>query len=571
MTHLPTARKLFISYSQTDSRWLDRLQTHLKPLERAGLIQRWDDTHVAAGQVRTELVKAALSEAQIAIILISAEFLASEQLATEELPIILDAAERGQMTVLPVLVSACLLDGVPRLAALRAVNAPERVLARLPPGEQEEVLKEVARVVMDRLDVPVDATVPTPLAELIDRMLLKAPETRPSITQLMTMLAMISKGLPTSDSTSAGRAAVAAGIRAAGVETGSEDALKPTLARPAKSEVYLGPREVRGLLAQYAPLNSDLDAFLIDYVPQVKRLFLPGMNRTAQLNLLLESVARGVLTTSLRRAFPGAFYHLLMVDKGPEEGRLYLLPCPGCVVIGRGLDADVVLPVENLKVSRRQAVLDISLEEMRVRNEGKHPFFVNGEAITTSIALKSTDHLEIGTTVLRLETVAGGGIGSSNPGGRAAPVDWTERTHSHTPEEQESTESKTRSMSHVQCGAAEAHLKRGLIEKAEYFMEEALITMRANAKAGDPDDEPDIEKALRILLRLAATTRKDSWFAWIFDYARLCKYKMPLPLIEELDAQVSACRPSIESQLIAYLRTIGDEAIGARLKKLLRS
>lgn len=43
---LPT---VFISYSHKDEEWKDRLVTHLSVLERAGLLDVWDDRRIEAG------------------------------------------------------------------------------------------------------------------------------------------------------------------------------------------------------------------------------------------------------------------------------------------------------------------------------------------------------------------------------------------------------------------------------------------------------------------------------------------------------------------------------------------
>jgi TIR domain len=77
MAPSPTRTKVFISYSHKDQEWLYRLQTHLKPLVREGL-DCWDDTHIRPGDDWKQEIQNALDTAQIAVLLISANFFASD-------------------------------------------------------------------------------------------------------------------------------------------------------------------------------------------------------------------------------------------------------------------------------------------------------------------------------------------------------------------------------------------------------------------------------------------------------------------------------------------------------------
>jgi hypothetical protein len=151
----PTARhaKVFVSYSHHDKVWLERLQIHLKPLERRGLIDRWDDTKLISGSRWRKEIENAIATAKVAVLLISADYLASEFIAKDELRPLLDSAEKKGMVILPVIVSPCLFTETP-LAQFQAVNRPDEPLIGLDFSKQEEIFVSVAKAIEDALSQP---------------------------------------------------------------------------------------------------------------------------------------------------------------------------------------------------------------------------------------------------------------------------------------------------------------------------------------------------------------------------------------------------------------------------------
>lgn len=96
--------RLFISYSHRDADILERLLVHLRPLERDGLVDAWNDTRIAAGADWKLEIQNALQHARTAILLISANFLASDFIVSDELPKLLDAAQKHGTLILPIIV-----------------------------------------------------------------------------------------------------------------------------------------------------------------------------------------------------------------------------------------------------------------------------------------------------------------------------------------------------------------------------------------------------------------------------------------------------------------------------------
>ncbi len=135
---------VFISYSHADSEYLERLLVHLKPLERDGLIDLWVDTRLRPGDRWKKEISAALERAQVAILLISADFLASDFITNDELPPILTAAEQKGTRIIPIILKPCRFARDKNLRHFQAINDPGHSLLCCTPHEQESLYDAVA-------------------------------------------------------------------------------------------------------------------------------------------------------------------------------------------------------------------------------------------------------------------------------------------------------------------------------------------------------------------------------------------------------------------------------------------
>jgi internalin A len=98
------AVRLFYSYSHKDETLRNKLETHLKLLHRQGLLETWHDRKIEAGAEWKQKIDDNLERADIILLLVSADFIASDYCYEKEMGRALERHEKGEALVIPVIV-----------------------------------------------------------------------------------------------------------------------------------------------------------------------------------------------------------------------------------------------------------------------------------------------------------------------------------------------------------------------------------------------------------------------------------------------------------------------------------
>ncbi len=98
-----SAVEIFFCYAHEDEALLKKLQTHLRPLQRQGLIDVWHDRNISAGTEWEQKIDEHISSAQIILLLVSPDFMASDYCYGKEMKRAIERHERGEARVIPVI------------------------------------------------------------------------------------------------------------------------------------------------------------------------------------------------------------------------------------------------------------------------------------------------------------------------------------------------------------------------------------------------------------------------------------------------------------------------------------
>lgn len=98
---------VFFSYSHADESLRDQLEKQLSMLKRQGVIETWHDRRIGAGEEIHGAIDARINTDDIILLLVSADFLASDYCYDIEMQRAMERHEAKEAVVIPVILRAC--------------------------------------------------------------------------------------------------------------------------------------------------------------------------------------------------------------------------------------------------------------------------------------------------------------------------------------------------------------------------------------------------------------------------------------------------------------------------------
>jgi formylglycine-generating enzyme required for sulfatase activity len=134
--------EVFFSYSHKDVELRDELEKHLSILKRQGVIESWHDRRIGAGREWKGDIDKHLNTADVILLLISADFLASDYCYDVEMERAMERHEAGEARVIPVILRPVDWKGAP-FGKLQALPRDAKPVTEWP--NHDKALLDVAR------------------------------------------------------------------------------------------------------------------------------------------------------------------------------------------------------------------------------------------------------------------------------------------------------------------------------------------------------------------------------------------------------------------------------------------
>jgi TIR domain/NB-ARC domain len=141
---------VFFSYAYEDEPLLQKLEMHLSVLKQQGLISTWDARQIVPGTNWAQVIDERLELAEIILLLVSTNFLASDYCYQVEMKRALERHEAGQARVIPIIVRPCDWSHAP-FTHLQKLPTGSRPIVRWPDRDEAwtNVVQGIRRAIED--------------------------------------------------------------------------------------------------------------------------------------------------------------------------------------------------------------------------------------------------------------------------------------------------------------------------------------------------------------------------------------------------------------------------------------
>jgi hypothetical protein len=134
--------EVFFSYAHEDEKHRDKLANHLANLQHQGIIHKWHDRKILPGTEWANSIDGRLNSAQIILLLISSDFMASPYCYTIEMTRAVERHDRGEARVVPIIIRPCDWEGAP-FSKLQALPTDARAVSSWP--NEDEAFVDIVR------------------------------------------------------------------------------------------------------------------------------------------------------------------------------------------------------------------------------------------------------------------------------------------------------------------------------------------------------------------------------------------------------------------------------------------
>lgn len=137
---------IFFSYSHADEKLRDELEVHLSMLKRQGVIETWHDRRIPPGTDIDYTIDVNIEKADIILLLVSPDFMASEYCYAREMARAMDRHKEGSAVVVPVILRPCDWRGAP-FGRLMATPRDARPVTKWP--DRDDAFLDVTKAVQE--------------------------------------------------------------------------------------------------------------------------------------------------------------------------------------------------------------------------------------------------------------------------------------------------------------------------------------------------------------------------------------------------------------------------------------